>query len=93
MAYANVFQTHVTNLRFDCLNWTIQLRNQGLNMDFMIYEDEVNNQIDFEIILREPSGNPIDRIQHDNIIVNSTVGDFIKILVNIFFQQYGAYVN
>ena len=62
MAYANPFNTIVTELRYQCLWWNNTLRRNGLDVDFMIYKFQTNNLIDFEILLRQPGGMPLDRV-------------------------------
>ena len=52
MAYASFFDTHVTALRFKCLEWSVYLNSLNRDIDFQIYEDKENMKIDFEIVVR-----------------------------------------
>ena len=52
IAYASFYDTHVTELRFKCLEWSVYLNSLNRDIDFQIYEDKENMKIDFEIMLR-----------------------------------------
>ena len=48
MAYASFYDTHVTELRFKCLEWSVYLNSLNRDIDFQIYEDKENMQIDLK---------------------------------------------
>ena len=93
MAYAHPFDANVTELRYQCLWWNNTLRRNRLNVDFNVFEFRANNIIDFEILLRQPGGMPLDRVRYQSIVVNDTLPDLIQLLVNIFLHRYGVQVN
>ena len=93
MAYASHFDTKVTELRFKCLQWTIQLHNMNKEIDFQIYEDQINSSIDFEIIFRDQYMNNIGSIMFNNIDVNDQLVQVVKHIINIQMYQSGAQVR
>ena len=70
MAYASLYDTHVTELRFKCLEWSVYLNSLNRNIEFQIYEDKENMKIDFEIVLRNSQGVNINSFLVNDIHVS-----------------------
>ena len=56
MAFASPFTTIVTKLRFRAFVWTTDLYKNGFVCDFNISENEPQNKINFEIIVKNLNG-------------------------------------
>ena len=93
MAYANYFNTKVTELRFRCLAWTVQLHNLNQNIEFQIYEDENNSSIDFEMVFRDNNGSNIGSIMFNNIDVNDQLVQVVQHIINIQMYTSGVQVR
>ena len=93
MAYANYFNTKVTELRFRCLAWTVQLHNLNQNIEFQIYEDENNSSIDFEMVFRDNNGSNIGSIMFNNIDVSDQLVQVVQHIINIQMYTSGVQVR
>ena len=93
MAYANYFNTKVTELRFRCLAWIVQLHNLNKNIEFQIYEDENNSSIDFEMVFRDNSGSNIGSIMFNNIDVSDQLVQVVQHIINIQMYTSGVQVR
>ena len=93
MAYASFYDTHVTELRFKCLEWSVYLNSLNRDIDFQIYEDKENMKIDFEIVLRNTQGVNINSFLVNDIDVSENLVDIMRHVINIHLQQFGLQVS
>ena len=93
MAYASFYDTHVTELRFKCLEWSVYFNSLNRDIDFQIYEDKENMQIDFEIVIRNTQGVNINSFLVNDIDVSGQLVDIIRHVINIHLQQFGLQVS
>ena len=91
--YVGVFDTHVTELRFQCLQWSIDLNSLNRNVDFNIYEDKENMQIDFEIIIRNSQGDNVNSFFITDIDVTAELVDIMRHVINMHLHQIGLQVS
>ena len=105
MAYASFFDTHVTALRFKCLEWSVYLNSLNRDIDFQIYEDKENMKIDFEIVVRNTQGvninsflvNDIDvspqlcNLNRNSLLSRIPVGVKIKVY-NVFYTLIPSFI-
>ena len=93
MAYASFYDTHVTDLRFKCLEWSVYLNSLNRDIDFQIYEDKENMKIDFEIVLRNTQGLNINSFLVNDIDVSPQLVDIMRHVINIHLHQFGLQVS
>ena len=93
MAYASFYDTHVTELRFKCLEWSVYLNSLNRDIDFQIYEDKENMKIDFEIVLRNTQGVNINSFLVNDIDVSPQLVDIMRHVINIHLHQFGLQVS
>ena len=93
MAYASFFDTHVTALRFKCLEWSVYLNSLNRDIDFKIYEDKENMKIDFEIVVRNTQGVNINSFLVNDIDVSPQLVDIMRHVINIHLHQFGLQVS
>ena len=93
MAYASFFDTHVTALRFKCLEWSVYLNSLNRDIDFQIYEDKENMKIDFEIVVRNTQGVNINSFLVNDIDVSAQLVDIMRHVINIHLHQFGLQVS
>ena len=85
MAYASFYDTHVTQLRFKCLEWSVYLNSLNRDIDFQIYEDKENMKIDFEIVLRNTQGVNINSFLVNDIDVCCDIGQIDRLFKTELF--------
>ena len=73
-----LFDTHVTALRFKCLEWSVYLNSLNRDIDFQIYEDKENMKIDFEIVVRNTQGVNINSFLVNDIDVSPQLVDIMR---------------
>ena len=92
MAFITPFRIYLIQLRMDIINWLGFARQNNVNLDIMIYEDENNNLIDLEIIIRCLHGFVLERHLHNDIYVNHNLRGMARGLVNLTLFPYGLNV-
>ena len=90
MAYASFFDTHVTALRFKCLEWSVCLNSLNRDIDF---QDKENMKIDFEIVVRNTQGVNINSFLVNDIDVSPQLVDIMRHVINIHLHQFGLQVS
>ena len=93
MAYASFYDTHVTQPRFKCLEWSVYLNSLNRDIDFQIYEDKENMKIDFEIVLRNTQRMNINSFLVNDIDVREHLVDIMRHVINIHLNQFGLQVS
>ena len=93
MAYASFYDTHETELRFKCLEWSVYLNSLNRDIDFLIYEDKENMKIDFEIVLRNTQGVNINSFMVNDIDVSQELVNIMRHVINIHLHQFGLQVS
>ena len=57
----------IWELRFKCLEWTFYINRF---VDFIVYESQDTNEIDFEIIVMDNQGNNLNSFIINDIMIN-----------------------
>ena len=93
MAFASHFTTIVTKLRFRSFVWTTDLYKNGFLCDFNIFENEEQNKINFQIIVKDLNGQILDTALHQDINVNNQTILLCGYLVNLLMDKFGVQVH